>query len=63
MGLALSLLELKLTQSTRDTEASEMNHQSMLGAGGPGPSQPDVIRGERFWTDILLTTDKLTMER
>jgi hypothetical protein len=45
-----------------------MNDQSMLGAREPGTSQPDmaqpgIIRGERFWTDILLTTDKHTMER
>lgn len=38
VGLALSLLELKLPQSTKDTEASEMNDQSMLGAGEPGPT-------------------------
>lgn len=38
MGLALSLLELKLPQSTKGTEASEMNDQSLPGAGEPGPT-------------------------
>lgn len=44
-------------------EAGEMNDGSSGGAREPGTSQPGVIRGERFWTDILLTTDKHTMQR
>lgn len=40
-----------------------MNAQSMLGAGEPGTFQAGIIGGERFWTDVLLTTDKHTMER
>ena len=60
-----ALLDLRLpwTRAPTGTEANEMDDQGMLGAGEPGTSQPGIIRGERFWRDILLTTDKHTMER